>query len=88
MTTNKRYKDLKVTEGTYVPPVTRNYPEDDPYVGLYKPVYDRDYPEIDAKLFVLSILLNNFLFQVIFSIPLIILIQEEMGFIPQKRYKG
>lgn len=45
---NKRYKDLKVTPGTYVPPVTMDYPEDDPYVGLYKPVYDRPYPEIDA----------------------------------------
>ena len=46
---NKRYLDLQVTKGTYVPPVTTNYPEDDPYVGLYKPVYDRDYPEIDAN---------------------------------------
>lgn len=46
---NKRYKDLKVTEGTYVPPVMTDYPEEDPYVGLYKPVYDRDYPEIDAN---------------------------------------
>ena len=46
---NKRYNDLTVTPGTYVPPVTIDYPEDDPYVGLYKPVYDRDYPEIDAN---------------------------------------
>ena len=46
---NKRYKDLKVTEGTYVPPVTVNYPEDDPYVGLHKPVYDRKFPEVDAN---------------------------------------
>jgi 1-acyl-sn-glycerol-3-phosphate acyltransferase len=46
--TNKRYKDLKVTPGTYVPPVTRDYPEDDPYVGLYQPVYDRDFPAVDA----------------------------------------
>ena len=45
---NKRYTDLKVTEGTYVPPVTMNYPEDDPYVGLYQPVYDREYLPIDA----------------------------------------
>lgn len=45
---NKRYKDLKVTPGTYVPPVRMDYPEDDPYVGLYKPVYDRDYPDINA----------------------------------------
>lgn len=46
--TNKRYIDLKVTEGTYVPPVTIDYPEDDPYVGLYKPVYDREYGPVDA----------------------------------------
>lgn len=46
---NKRYKDLKVTEGTYVPPVTRDFPEEDPYVGLYQPVYDREYPDADAN---------------------------------------
>lgn len=45
---NKRYEELSVTEGTYVPPVTMNYPEDDPYVGLYQPVYDREYLPIDA----------------------------------------
>ena len=45
---NKRYNDLKVTEGTYVPPVTMDYPEDDPYVGLYKPVYDREFKPVDA----------------------------------------
>lgn len=45
---NKRYVDLQVTEGTYVPPVTTDYPEDDPYVGLYQPVYDRDFPAVDA----------------------------------------
>ena len=46
---NKRYKDLKVTEETYVPPVTIDYPEDDPYVGLYKPVYDREFGPVDAN---------------------------------------
>lgn len=46
---NTRYKDLKVTEGTYVPPVTRDYPEEDPYVGLYQPVYDHDFPAVDAN---------------------------------------
>jgi len=46
--TNKRYKDLKVIPGTYVPPVTIDYPEDNPYEGLYKPVYDREYPAVDA----------------------------------------
>lgn len=46
---NKRYKDLKVTPGTYVPPVNLAYPEDNPYEGMYKPVYDRDYPAINAN---------------------------------------
>lgn len=45
---NKRYKELKVTECTYVPPVKLDYPEDDPYVGMYKPVYDRPFPAVDA----------------------------------------
>ena len=46
---NKRYKDSKITEETYVPPVTIEYPEDDPYVGLYKPVYDREFGPVDAN---------------------------------------
>ena len=46
---NKRYQDLKVRPGTYVPPVNIAYPEDDPYVGLYQPVYDRDFPAVDAS---------------------------------------
>ena len=45
---NKRYEELKVTEGTYIPPVTTDFPEDDPYVGLYHPVYDHDFPAVDA----------------------------------------
>lgn len=46
---NKRYKDLQVTSGTYVPQVTTDYPEENPYEGLYKPVYDRDFPPVDAN---------------------------------------
>ena len=46
--TNKRYQDLQVVPGTYVPPVTTDYPEENPYEGLYKPVYDRDFPAVDA----------------------------------------
>ncbi|MBQ1874066.1 MAG: 1-acyl-sn-glycerol-3-phosphate acyltransferase [Paludibacteraceae bacterium] len=46
--TNKRYIDLQVTPGTYVPQTDTDYPVDDPYVGLYRPVYDRDYPAVDA----------------------------------------
>ena len=32
-----------------MPPVTINYPEDDPDVGLYKPVYDREFGPVDAN---------------------------------------
>lgn len=46
---NKRYIDLKVTPGTYVPPVKTDYPEDDPYEKMHKPVYDRDYLPVDAN---------------------------------------
>jgi len=46
---NKRYQHLKVTPGTYVPPVQVDYPEEDPYVGLYRPVYDREFPAVDAN---------------------------------------
>ena len=46
---NKRYQELKVRPGTYVPPEMLNYPEDEPYTGLYKPVYDRDFPAVDAS---------------------------------------
>lgn len=50
---NKRYNDLVVKEGVYVPSVGLDYPEDDPYQGIYKPVYDHvvkvdaDYPFVD-----------------------------------------
>lgn len=45
---NKRYKELRVTSETYVPPVMKDYPEEDPYVGLHKPVYDRPFPAVNA----------------------------------------
>ncbi len=45
---NKRYQELQVAPGTYVPPVMTDFPEDNPYEGLYKPVYDRDFPKVDA----------------------------------------
>ena len=36
MEMNKRYKDLKVTPGTYVPPVKTDFPEEDPYVDDFQ----------------------------------------------------
>lgn len=46
---NKRYVDLQVTEGTYIPPVRLDYPEDTPFEGMYKPIYDRSFPKVDAS---------------------------------------
>ncbi len=45
---NKRYVDLKVTQGTYVPPVTLPYPEDNPFEGMYKPVFTHEV-KVDAS---------------------------------------
>lgn len=56
---NKRYADLKVTAGTYVPPVLADYPEDEPYTGLYKPVYDREFPAVDASYPYFDVSLRN-----------------------------
>ena len=53
MIDNIRYKELEVAEGTYIPEVGIDYPEDNPVARLYKPVYDRKvvvdehYPYID-----------------------------------------
>ena len=46
---NKRYEDLRVSEGVYVPEGRMDYPEENPYEGLYKPVYDRAFPEVDSS---------------------------------------
>ena len=46
---NKRYKELEVEDGVYVPMTGIDYLEDEPYAQLYQPVYDRSYPEIDAN---------------------------------------
>lgn len=45
---NKRYTDLRVVPGTYVPQTNIDYPEENPYEGLYKPVYDRDFQDVNA----------------------------------------
>lgn len=38
------------------------------------------YPGVDWKMFMITVILNTSLFPIIFGIPLIILMQEEMGF--------
>lgn len=44
------------------------------------------YPVVDARLFALSVLLNDTLFPVVFGIPAMILLQEELGFDPIRRF--
>ena len=38
------------------------------------------YPDVDWKVFMISVILNTSIFPIIFGIPLIILLQEELGF--------
>ena len=40
------------------------------------------YPNVNSNLFALTLLANNVLFPVFFGIPLLILMQEELGFAP------
>ncbi len=51
-------------------------------MGLITPAVALVYPEVDAGLFAVSVILNTTLFPVVFGIPLMILLQEEMGFKP------
>lgn len=44
------------------------------------------YESVDCVVFALSVLGNTFLFPLLFAIPFIILIQEELGFVPLGRY--
>lgn len=52
---NKRYEDLKVAEGVYVPKPQMDYPEDDPYLHLVNAPQDREmtidenYPYLDDR---------------------------------------
>lgn len=67
---NKRYQNLEVTPGTYVPPVTINYPEDNPYQQLVQPVFTSDfqagadYPYVDDSL--------NFKIRNLIFVPLLV----------------
>lgn len=44
------------------------------------------YPEVDARLFALTVLLNTAAFPIVFGIPTMILMQEELGFRPVTGY--
>ena len=55
---------------------------------LITPAVALFYPEVDAKLFALTVLLNTSVFPLIFGIPIMILMQEELGFRPLTKRKG
>jgi len=42
------------------------------------------YPDVDARLFASTVLMNETLFPIVFGIPVIILMQEELGMLPLK----
>ena len=52
----KKYEELKVAEGVYVPQMGINYPEDNPYEQLVQPKFtsvftvDENYPFVDDSL--------------------------------------
>ena len=54
--------------------------------AIITPVVFLIYPVVDARLFALSVLLNDTLFPVVFGIPAMILLQEELGLDPIRRF--
>ena len=45
------------------------------------------YPEVDAGFFALIVMLNDTAFPIVFGIPIMILLQEELGFRPLTKEK-
>ncbi len=71
MKENKHYKELQVQEGTYIPDMNLDYPQEYPFERMYHPTYthkvkvDKNYPFVDDSLelklkrwFVYEIVLN------------------------------
>ena len=54
---------------------------------IITPFVAMTYPEVDFLLFACTVMINGTLFPVFLGIPLIILIQEELGFKPYNRLK-
>ena len=50
--------------------------------GLITPAVEMIYPEVGSVLFAATVLLNNSVFSIMLGIPLMILMQEELGFKP------
>jgi len=53
--------------------------------GLISPFVELSYPEVKIRLFFVMVLINSSLFPLLIGIPLIILLQDELGFVPLKR---
>ncbi len=56
--------------------------------AIIAPFVKLTYPEIDVILLFVTILLNGFVFPLFLGIPLMILMQEELGFVPVKMKKA
>ena len=54
-------------------------------VSIISPVIALMYPEVDITLFAISVVINGTAFPIVFTIPFIMLIQEELGFIPRMK---
>ena len=54
-------------------------------VAIITPGVGAAYPEVDTVLFSKSVFFNQIVFPIALGIPLTILMQEELGFIPKKK---
>lgn len=55
--------------------------------GIITPFVALSYPEVNAVLFFVMVLINSTAFPIFIGIPLIILMQDELGFKPMERRK-
>ena len=55
--------------------------------GIITPFVSLSYPDVDTTLFFLMVLINSSTFPVFIGIPLIILMQDELGFSPIESHK-
>ena len=55
--------------------------------GIITPFVALSYPEVNATLFFVTVLMNSTAFPLFLGIPLIILMQDELGFTPIERRK-
>ena len=53
--------------------------------GIITPFVALSYPDVDAGLFFVAVLINSIVFPLLLGIPLMILIQDELGFKPIDR---